>query len=200
MTQAARWLGPKLLWILAFCSLGEVAHAQATITEDFDVKTIQLMRIVEGKLFLRDVYTVRRVSIVGSEQVFLRVIQNKVIEQTQSCGQLTERSVAISRLSEPELLIPAGKFKEFVGIINFYTKFRDRWENIATGKTKIFQYDFGEGGRLRMSGDKERVTLELWSKNQVILSTQDLKVINSISDNINDVQKFLENHKFDQCL
>jgi hypothetical protein len=200
MTHAAWRPALRLLWILTFCPLSELAHAQATPTEDFDVKTIQLMRIVEGKLFLRDIYTVRRVSIAGSEQVFLRVMQNKVIEQTQSCGQLTDRSVAISRSLEPELLIPAAKFKEFVGIINFYTKFRDRWENIAAGKAKIFQYEFGDGGRLRMSGDKDRVTLELSSKNQIILSTQDLRLINSISDNINDVQKFLENHKFDQCL
>jgi hypothetical protein len=205
VTNGKSWL--KTFLTFGLCCVGTVVYGQATIEmeSNFDLKSVQLVKFTEGKLSIMDVYTVKELALSNNIQMKFLVVQTRTADNTQSCGTLAYRYVRlmINRSSDDGIEIPASKYNEFVTAINYMTKFRDNFEKIQTGKLKMFEYSFGDD-RLNMMGDKNEVGMELSTKKEKVmvsvLSTKDLKVINSFSDNINSVQKFMASHKFDECL
>jgi hypothetical protein len=188
--------------VIGVCCITTLLYGQATVQLEstFDLKSVQLVKIVDGKLTVTDVYTVKELTISNSSHLQFLVVQIRTVDNSQSCGTLYSRFVRL-RISENRdagVDISASKFGEFVAATNYYTKFRDNLETLQTGKRKIFEYVFGDDDKFVMMGDKNNVAMELSDKKEKanIFSTQDLKIINSFSDDINSVQKFLASHKF----
>jgi hypothetical protein len=137
----------------------------------FDLKSVQMVKIVDGVLTITDVYTVKELAISNNNVLQFFVVQIRTVDNSQSCGTLNSRFVRLHSREDPDggVDIPVSKFNEFVAATNYYTKFRDNLETLRTGKTKIFEYSFGGENKLGMIGDKNDVGMELSAKKERLL-------------------------------
>lgn len=190
-------------WFLCLVLLGAgvgQAFAQATVSSAIDLKSQQLITFKSGKLFVRDTYLVRKVAVGSSgANLELNVVQDKIVESNQSCGQLSRRYVQIGGTGS-SVEIDASLFNEFVAAANYYSKFRDNWESIRSGKKKIFEYQFGDDSALSIVGNRDDLEMRLRSKSGLVMGTKDLRTMATFSENVNAVQKFISTHTFDECL
>jgi hypothetical protein len=183
--------------------------------EKVDIKKKQLFEIKYGQLWAVDFYNFPPVQVNGASKLNFVIRQERSIANTQDCGKLTDRSIQIKTGSGSDLIrIDSPAYDEFVAAKDYFKSFEDAWDTLDKDKSKILIYDFGApaasqknsqpqyAGRLSLEGDRENLTFSIryMPNNSQMFSTSDIKVIGQFNLLVNDVQKFLKSHRFEECL
>jgi len=189
---------------LVVFSLAFLASTAVSVAQELDLKTQTQIQFRTGRMYIVDTYERARLS-VGTSSVLISVLQYRLAESNTSCGSLTERRVRISSQAL-HLDIDAKQFDEFVGAVNYLSKYQESWENMRARKSKSFSYFFNADEKrevydaLELTGDRENLALSLKQKRGLLFSTRDLRVVISFNESINATKKFIDNHNFNECL
>ena len=177
--------------------LAFIAPAQA---QDLELKTTQQIVFQEGKMWVLDIYERDRVKLDNTTTAKIEVLQYRGVPNTHSCGQLANRVVRISSVGSVDL--GPKPFADFLAASNYQSKYRESWENIRAKKRKIIAYEFGEkdSESLTLDGTRDDLTLTLRNKAGAVFQTRDLRGMAAFADSLNAVQRFIETHKFEECL
>lgn len=168
--------------------------------QELDLKPQQQVVFQDGKMFVVDIYDRDTVKLDNIGTAKIQVLQYRAVPNTHSCGQLGARVVRISGSGRVEL--GAKPFAEFLAAANYQSKYRESWENIRARKYKIISYQFGEKNEesLLLEGNRDDLTLTLKNNVGTVFSTRDLRSMGSFVDALNAAQKFIDTHKFEECL
>lgn len=181
------------LFVGALCALPATA-------QELDLKPQQQIVFQDGQMFVVDIYDRDAVKLDNSGTVKIQVLQYRTVPNTHSCGQLGARVVRISAAGRVDL--GAKAFAEFLAASNYQSKYRESWENIRARKYKVLAYKFGEKAEdsLTLEGNRDDLSLTLKNNSGAVFSTRDLRGMASFADALNAAQKFIETHKFEECL
>src|ERR1035438_4684002 len=87
-------------FVFGVCCVTTALYGQTTIQMEstIDLKSVQLVKIVDGKLSITDVYTVKELAISSSSQLQFLVVQTRTVDNSQSCGTLYSRFVRLHKI------------------------------------------------------------------------------------------------------
>lgn len=192
------------------CVLALTILASAASAQDIDLKSQQQVTFRDGKMFVTDSYDRETVKLDDKASAKIFVIQHKAVGDNQSCGQIADRYVRIGGPTGSIIDMPAKSFTEFASASNYFSKYRENWENLRLRKGKRLLYKFGAkgGDSLMMEGNRDDLVLSLKTTVETqaganvvtVFSTKDLRGMSSFADAVNAVQKFSDTHKFEECL
>jgi len=200
-------------FFLLICLMSNVVLAD-DLQEKIDLKKKQLIEIKNGKLYSIDWYSFKPIDIATSPKLVFQIRQDRSISNTQDCGKLFARTIYITGAGDENVQMDSSEFDEFVGAKDYLKSFTDAWDTLDKDKTKGIYYNFGKlenaqkgtdaqfSGQLHAFGDRDGLRFEIVNKgsSKVVFATSDLKVINQFNVGVNDLQKFLKAHRFEECL
>ena len=185
------------------------------VQEKVDLKKKQLIEFKNGVLWGIDIYGFKAIEGTGVPRLDMSVRQEKIMANSQDCGKLGARRVIIYSAND-RIEMNASEFDEFVAAKDYFKTYEDVWDTMDKDKKKFLIYDFAPTnttkkdnepsytGRLRINGDRENLRFDIISlarsTDTPIFSTADIKIINQFNGLVNDVQKFLKTHRFEECL
>lgn len=186
--------------------------------EKIDLSKRSLIEYKSGYLSIIDFYSFKPIEINSSPRLNFKIRQEKVSLNTQDCGRLGPREILISSgdISNTLIKINAVDFDELVSAKDMLKTYEDVWDNLDKDKRKLIFYDFAKvkdnnsskeyfSARMLLNGDRENLYFSIYfydkdGRSTTVFETTDLKVMSQFNLLVNDVQKFLKSHRFEECL
>lgn len=180
------------------------AHAQKIGDGKFDLKAVEELSFMNGKMTIVDIYTVARV--VGSPPGFgLQVLQPKAVGTSRTCGTAEGRSLRFIVGGEVTTASD-GASKELSVAAAYLLEQIDGWETLRADKRKNVEYAMATVGSekfsIRLSGEANAVALTtsiIDGNKTTKVEFSDLRQVREVLRALLGLPEYIQNSDFAAC-